>query len=150
MRGTTVVSAHEERGHLVFVLGVRSAFAVEQLRTRLQRSMTRIVRDAAGEFLGIVEQKDATPEQQAIREVNMSTYVFHAPDLLVALKRLGNNNAQREYYITDCPAILRGLGREVRARAVLEPVESLSINTPDELKVVERVILDAPQGTAGS
>ena len=110
----------------------------------------RIVRDAAGEFLGIVEQKDATPEQQAIRVVNMSTYVFHAPDLLVALKRLGNNNAQREYYITDCPAILRGLGREVRARAVLEPVESLSINTPDELKVVERVILDAPQGTAGS
>ena len=110
----------------------------------------RIVRDAAGEFLGIVEQKDATPEQQAIREVNMSTYVFHAPDLLVALKSLGNNNAQREYYITDCPAILRGLGREVRARAVLEPVESLSINTPDELKVVEQVILDGPQGKAGS
>ncbi len=102
----------------------------------------RIVRDESGEFLGIVEQKDATPEQQAICEVNMSTYVFHAPDLLVALKQLGNDNAQREYYITDCPAILRRLGRGVRARPVLEPVESLSINTPDELKVVERVLLD--------
>jgi bifunctional UDP-N-acetylglucosamine pyrophosphorylase/glucosamine-1-phosphate N-acetyltransferase/UDP-N-acetylglucosamine pyrophosphorylase len=70
--------------------------------------------------------------------------------LLVALKSLGNNNAQREYYITDCPAILRGQGREVRAKAVLQPVESLSINTPEELKIVEQVILDGPQSAAGS
>ena len=48
VRGTVVLEAREERSHLLLVLGVRSAFAVEQLRTRLLRSVTRIVRDAAG------------------------------------------------------------------------------------------------------
>ncbi len=97
----------------------------------------RIVRDAAGQFLGIVEQKDATPEQLKITEVNMSTYVFHGPDLLDSLKDLGTDNRQREYYLTDCPGILRTKGNDVRAMPVLRPCEALSVNTLEELAVVE-------------
>ncbi|TVS17277.1 MAG: glycosyl transferase family 2 [Planctomycetaceae bacterium] len=97
----------------------------------------RIVRDDSGQFLGIVEQKDATPEQLEITEVNMSTYVFHGPDLIESLKKLGTDNRQQEYYLTDCPGILRAEGKDVRALAVLRPCEALSVNTLEELAVVE-------------
>jgi bifunctional UDP-N-acetylglucosamine pyrophosphorylase/glucosamine-1-phosphate N-acetyltransferase/UDP-N-acetylglucosamine pyrophosphorylase len=98
----------------------------------------RIVRNAAGDFTGIVEEKDATDVQRAIREVNVSTYVFDAAELLSALERLTDHNAQGEYYITDCPAILWGAGRKVQALQVLQPCEALSINSVEELAVVER------------
>jgi len=97
----------------------------------------RIVRDAAGEFAGIVEERDATPAQRAIREVNLSCYVFEAAELLWALERLKADNVQREYYLTDCPGLLRRSGRRVEALPALKPVEALSINTPEELAIVE-------------
>ena len=92
----------------------------------------RIVRDAAGEFVGIVEEKDATPEQRAITEVNLSTYVFDAQDLLWRPRPITADNSQREYYLTDCPASCwpRASGsRPARAQAC----EALSINSPEEL-----------------
>ncbi len=100
----------------------------------------RIVRDEAGRFLGIVEHKDATPEQRMITEVNMSTYLFDTPDLLKALSLLRNDNAQGEYYLTDCPALLREHGRPVEALPVLKACEALSINNPDELAIVDQTM----------
>ncbi len=97
----------------------------------------RIVRDRSGGFLGIVEHKDATQEQLAIREVNMSTYVFDCRALLDVLRRLSNDNAQGEFYLTDCPALLLESGKRVDALPVLRPCEALSINTIEELKHVE-------------
>ncbi len=97
----------------------------------------RIVRSESGEFTGIVEHKDATPEQLQIKEVNVSTYVFAPQQLLGSLAKLTDNNAQREYYVTDCPAILLGEGKPVRALKVLEPCEALSINNREELAEVE-------------
>jgi bifunctional UDP-N-acetylglucosamine pyrophosphorylase/glucosamine-1-phosphate N-acetyltransferase/UDP-N-acetylglucosamine pyrophosphorylase len=97
----------------------------------------RIVRDAAGEFAGIVEEKDATEEQRKISEVNMSTYVFDASELVHALDLLKNDNRQKEYYLTDCPGILKKEGKVVKALPVLQPCEALSINTVDELATVE-------------
>ncbi len=100
----------------------------------------RIFRDAAGEFVGIVEEKDATEEQKKITEVNMSYYVFHSPDLLEALTHLKTDNSQGEYYITDTPAVLKKLGKTVLALPVLQPIESLGINTIDELGAVEEAM----------
>ena len=54
----------------------------------------RILRDSAGRFLRIVEERDCTPEEQAIREVNPSCYVFELPALWDALDRIGTSNAQ--------------------------------------------------------
>jgi bifunctional UDP-N-acetylglucosamine pyrophosphorylase/glucosamine-1-phosphate N-acetyltransferase/UDP-N-acetylglucosamine pyrophosphorylase len=105
----------------------------------------RIVRDAQGAFQAIVEEKDATPEQRAIREVNMSTYVFDAPALLRSLGQLKNDNRQGEYYITDCPGILLAEGADVRALPVLKPCEALSVNTVDDLRIVEAALEDAAQ-----
>jgi bifunctional UDP-N-acetylglucosamine pyrophosphorylase / glucosamine-1-phosphate N-acetyltransferase len=102
----------------------------------------RIVRDAHGEFQAIVEEKDATPEQRQIQEVNMSTYVFHAPELVHALQLLKNENKQQEYYLTDCPGILLHEQKPVLALPVLQPCEALSINTPEELMAVEARMLE--------
>ena len=97
----------------------------------------RIVRDQEGEFTGIVEHKDATAEQLAIREVNMSTYLFQTQDLLQVLEQLSDDNAQSEYYLTDCARLLREAGRPVAAVPVLKECESLSINNVDELQQVD-------------
>ena len=70
-------------------------------------------------------------------EVNMSTYLFDCRALLGALDRLSNHNKQGEYYITDCPGILKSDGLDVRALAVLRPCEALSINTVEDLRIVE-------------
>ncbi|MGB7347735.1 MAG: sugar phosphate nucleotidyltransferase, partial [Pirellulaceae bacterium] len=100
----------------------------------------RIVRDADGNFTGIVEHKDATDEQLAIDEVNMSTYLFKTADLLDSLDRLSNDNAQAEYYLTDCARLLNEAGQKVEALPVLKPCESLSINNKDELKLVDETM----------
>ena len=100
----------------------------------------RIVRDSAGEFQAIVEEKDASPEQKLITEVNMSYYLFHTPDLLEVLTHLQTNNAQKEYYLTDSPGMLRAQGKRVLALPILKPVESLGINTVAEAELAERAM----------
>jgi UDP-N-acetylglucosamine pyrophosphorylase len=97
----------------------------------------RIVRNKKGEFQSIVEERDASPEQRAITEVNLSTYVFRPDALLSALDQLTSNNVQGEYYLTDCPGVLKKARQKVEALCVLKPCESLSINTPEELAAVE-------------
>jgi bifunctional UDP-N-acetylglucosamine pyrophosphorylase / glucosamine-1-phosphate N-acetyltransferase len=110
------------------------------LRKDDPHGLGRIVRGADGRFQRIVEQKDATPAQLAIKEVNMSTYLFDNQALLNSLAQLQNNNAQGEFYLTDCPAILLADDKLVDAIPVLEPCEALSINTIDELAAVEAMM----------
>lgn len=100
----------------------------------------RIVRDSRGEFLKIVEQRDATPEQQAIREINVGCYVFDSSSLLAALKRLQPNNAQGELYLTDCCELIRQSGERVIAACKLDIVEALGVNTRAELARVHRAL----------
>jgi bifunctional UDP-N-acetylglucosamine pyrophosphorylase/glucosamine-1-phosphate N-acetyltransferase len=93
----------------------------------------RILRDSAGRFLRIVEERDCNPEEKAIREVNPSCYVFDLPGLWDALDRLDTSNAQGEYYLTDAPALLQTLGRKVIALPVLQPDDILGVNTRQHL-----------------
>jgi UDP-N-acetylglucosamine diphosphorylase/glucosamine-1-phosphate N-acetyltransferase len=97
----------------------------------------RIVRDDDGRFESIVEQHDASPEQLAISEVNMSTYLFDMCQLRAALAKLDTENSQSEYYLSDCPGILKANGHRVEALDVLKPCEGLSINTIEQLHEVE-------------
>ena len=101
----------------------------------------RILRDVDGNFTGIVEEKDATDEQRRIREVNMTYYVFRGTALAAGLTQLRNSNAQREYYLTDVPGILRATGERINAAPLLDPVESLAVNTVEEAAAVEAEIL---------
>lgn len=97
----------------------------------------RVVRDSAGQFAKIVEEKDTTADEKKITEVNLSCYVFNSRDLLSALEKIRPDNAQGEFYLTDCPGVLKAAGKDVRALCVLQPCEALSINTPVELAAVE-------------
>ena len=67
----------------------------------------RIVRDEEGNVLKIVEEVDATPEEKAIKEVNISFYCFRTDALLESFKELKPNNRKNEYYLTDCIGIIR-------------------------------------------
>lgn len=93
----------------------------------------RILRDSAGRFLAIVEQRDCTPEEAAIREINPSCYVFELPVLWDALEKLDTGNAQGEYYLTDAPALLMQMGRKVAALPLLDADDVLGVNTRQHL-----------------
>jgi bifunctional UDP-N-acetylglucosamine pyrophosphorylase/glucosamine-1-phosphate N-acetyltransferase len=93
----------------------------------------RILRDSAGRFLRIVEQRDCTPEEAAIREINPSCYVFEMPGLWDALDQLDTTNAQGEYYLTDAPELLIRMGRSVAALPVLDAEDVLGVNTREHL-----------------
>lgn len=98
----------------------------------------RIVRDASGNFQRIVEQKDATPEEQAIREINSGMYVFRSADLSDSLMQIRNDNAQKEYYLTDTIEIIHnqshsGDGIAVGAMATERADETRGVNTTEQL-----------------
>ncbi len=107
----------------------------------------RVIRDDQGQFVGIVEEKDATDEQRKINEVNLSCYIFNSQELLKALDELSPENAQGEYYVTDCPGIMMNQGKSVRAADVLQACEALSINTVDQLAVVEATMREMRTAT---
>lgn len=100
----------------------------------------RIQRDAHNRFARIVEAKDATPAQLAIREVNPSYYCFRTADLFDALTRVTNANASGEYYITDVFELLLQAGRCVRVVDAVPPQEVLSVNTPQQLAEVDAIL----------
>lgn len=108
--------------------------------TEANHGLGRIVRDSSGEFQAIVEQKDATPEQEAIREINTGCYVFDCQALLSALTQLQANNKQGELYLTDCPAIMKSDGWPVLASQSFDITEAMGVNTRVQLAEVRKAI----------
>jgi len=102
----------------------------------------RIIRDGTGAVAAIVEQRDASAEQRAIREINTGIYLFDSEALLSALDRISPDNDQGEYYLTDAIAILVGDGRPVRALITDDPDEVMGINTRVQLAQAERIARD--------
>ncbi len=93
----------------------------------------RVVRDTTGAVRAIVEAKDATREQRAIREINAGLYAFDVGPLTGVLGGLQPQNAQGEYYLTDVIGLLRAAGHEVHAFPAADPAEALGVNTVAEL-----------------
>lgn len=100
----------------------------------------RILRDPEGGFARIVEDKDCTPEEREIKELNVGVYVFEARQLWRALTTLRPNNAQGEYYLTDAPVWLAAQGEKVGVSAACTPQEMLGVNTVEQLQEVEEYI----------
>ncbi len=105
----------------------------------------RIIRDGMGRVERIVEKRDLTPDLAHVREVNGGTYIFDAAALLTRLDRLGADNAQKEYYLTDVVGLLRGDGLAVAA-VEGDALEMQGVNTRKELarcdKAARNTILD--------
>jgi bifunctional UDP-N-acetylglucosamine pyrophosphorylase/glucosamine-1-phosphate N-acetyltransferase len=113
-----------------------AACVIGTAETTRNEGLGRIVRNAAGAFRCIVEQKDATPEQQTITEINTGCYAFSTPLLLNSLHQVRPNNSQAEYYLTDCPRILMDQGHGVSAVCSLTIEEALGVNTRVQLSEV--------------
>ncbi len=100
----------------------------------------RILRDEQGHVVGVVEQKDATPAQLAIREANVSGYCVRRDLLFDALDRLRNENAQKEYYITDIVGILAKDGRIVEPCVAADATECMGINDRVQLAQAQKMM----------
>jgi bifunctional UDP-N-acetylglucosamine pyrophosphorylase/glucosamine-1-phosphate N-acetyltransferase len=105
----------------------------------------RVIRDEKGEFIEIIEQLDATPQQREIREIFPSYYCVRIEDLLYALPRLKNENAKNEYYLTDIFGILRQAGKKVLAVQAVTQEDVLSVNTRQQLQDVDAAMQDRIQ-----
>jgi bifunctional UDP-N-acetylglucosamine pyrophosphorylase/glucosamine-1-phosphate N-acetyltransferase len=99
----------------------------------------RVIRDAHGRVLDVVEQKAGTPEQLAIREANMGIYCFRADLFWKHIDEIRPNNPAREYYLTDMPAILTRAGHTVEAMQIDDPAEALGINDRAQLAMVDAI-----------
>ena len=100
----------------------------------------RVVRDAAGRFARIVEGKDASPEGRALGEINSRIYAFDRELLERELPRLTDDNAQKEYYLTDVLGYAVGDGAAVAALPVDDPAEVLGVNSRLELAEVDALL----------
>ncbi len=98
----------------------------------------RIVRGAGGRVLSIVEEKDATPEQREIQEVNTGILLAPTQMLRSWLAKLRNNNSQSEYYLTDIVAMAVELGVAVHTVQAAHAWEVEGINSKQQLAVLER------------
>lgn len=129
---------HREEGNVCTLL---SGISEEEL------PYGRVIRSAEGGFARIVEDKDCTPEEKAVRELNAGVYLFRAPELFEALRHLRCDNAQGEYYLTDVPAWLLEHGGKVGVCSTCTPEEMLGVNTPAQLEQVEQTLLQREQNT---
>lgn len=102
----------------------------------------RVVRDSAGRVVAIIEARDATPAQLAINEINTGIYLVRAGLLRAAIAELRNDNAQREFYLTDIVAIARGHGRDVVAWRAPDAAEFAGINSREDLALMETQVRD--------
>ena len=100
----------------------------------------RIIRNDRGQFEKIVEQKDASEEEQKVREINSGIYCFESKDLFEALKRVEPKNQQGEYYLTDVAEIILKTGRKVEVFVHSDARELSGINTRAELAEFENLI----------
>ncbi|WP_089774794.1 bifunctional UDP-N-acetylglucosamine diphosphorylase/glucosamine-1-phosphate N-acetyltransferase GlmU [Ruania alba] len=88
----------------------------------------RVVRDAEGQIAKIVEHRDASPDELAIKEMNSGVYVMDSEVLRSALARVDRNNDQGEVYLTDVMALARSEGRAVRAVVTDDPMLVEGVN----------------------
>lgn len=100
----------------------------------------RIIRDENGSFKGVVEDRDCTPEQKKINELNVGIYVFDSKKLFSCLGELKNSNAQGEYYLTDVPTIMMSKGYKIGTYTTHDDTEILGVNTPEELALCESLL----------
>ncbi|MBS5910838.1 MAG: bifunctional UDP-N-acetylglucosamine diphosphorylase/glucosamine-1-phosphate N-acetyltransferase GlmU [Paenibacillus macerans] len=100
----------------------------------------RVIRGENGTVERIVEQKDCSPEEAAVQEINTGTYCFDNAKLFAALEKVTNNNAQQEYYLTDVIGILVQAGEIVEGYAAQDHRESIGVNDRVALAEAEAVM----------
>jgi bifunctional UDP-N-acetylglucosamine pyrophosphorylase / glucosamine-1-phosphate N-acetyltransferase len=148
----------EARGVLVLLSGDVPLLTADTLKRVVDRHQSRrasatvvtaVVDDPTGygrivrvgeQIARIVEQKDATPTEHQIREINSGIYAFSVEGLFDAVRSIATENAQREYYLPDLIGIYRQRGLIVETFTVSNPDEIHGINSRSELAAVSRIL----------
>nr|WP_176308696.1 bifunctional UDP-N-acetylglucosamine diphosphorylase/glucosamine-1-phosphate N-acetyltransferase GlmU [Micromonospora sp. NBS 11-29] len=128
-----LVEAHESDGAAATVLAAEVPDPT---------GLGRIVRDGQGRLAQIVEERDATPEQRALREINAGIYAFDVARLREALGKLSTDNDQGEEYLTDVFALLRDAGEPVAVHRAADHMETLGCNDRVELAGLRGLLRD--------
>ena len=108
----------------------------------------RVIRGPDGSFDAIVEQADATAEQRAVKEINLSYYCFRSDVLFDALPRVTPKNKQGEIYLTDVPGLVKQDGGRVTVVDRVPLEEGLGVNDPQQRETAEKIL--QTRGGAGS
>ncbi|MCM3703866.1 bifunctional UDP-N-acetylglucosamine diphosphorylase/glucosamine-1-phosphate N-acetyltransferase GlmU [Paenibacillus macerans] len=146
--GTTVVICGDtplvtaETLEALFELHTRKGAAATVLTAKMDnpQGYGRVIRGENGTVERIVEQKDCTPEEAAVQEINTGTYCFDNAKLFAALEKVTNDNAQQEYYLTDVIGILVQAGEIVEGYAAQDHRESIGVNDRVALAEAEAVM----------
>ena len=110
------------------------------LKSKAKNDFGRIVRDEDGSFLKIVEHREATDKEKEVDEFNSGVYCFDKNLFFKALSSVGDNNLQKEYYLTDTIEYSVKSGYHVASVQTEDTDEIIGINSPDDLKRVERLL----------
>jgi bifunctional UDP-N-acetylglucosamine pyrophosphorylase/glucosamine-1-phosphate N-acetyltransferase len=121
------------------VLRDRDALTLLTLALENPHGYGRILRDDAGKVLRIVEEKDATPEQRAVREINTGILAAPTRQLREWVNRLHNHNAQGEYYLTDIIEQAVQQGVDIRTVHPAHAWEVMGVNNKAQLAELERI-----------
>nr|WP_159888068.1 bifunctional UDP-N-acetylglucosamine diphosphorylase/glucosamine-1-phosphate N-acetyltransferase GlmU [Paenibacillus puerhi] len=124
-----MIKLHQERGAAATILTAD----IDQ-----PKGYGRIIRDKDGFVTKIVEEKDCTPEERLVKEINTGTYCFDNRKLFAALAQVKNDNAQNEYYITDVIGILNAQGERIDGYVLDDASESIGVNDRIALSEAEQ------------
>jgi bifunctional UDP-N-acetylglucosamine pyrophosphorylase / glucosamine-1-phosphate N-acetyltransferase len=154
----TAPGLERAQGTLLLLYGDAPALSVGTLKTLVDRHVaagaaatvvTAVLDDPYGygrvirsgeQIARIVEEKDASPAEREIREVNSGIYAFALDGLFDALRSIAADNAQGEYYLPDLVAVFRRRGRRVETMTVADPAEIRGINSRSELAAASRIV----------
>lgn len=100
----------------------------------------RIIRDKKGKLIKIIEEKDCTEEEKRIKEVNSSVYVVKSEDVFESLKKIRNDNKQKEYYLTDIISIYKDEKKKIGTFLLEDEKEIFGINSLKDLKEAENML----------
>jgi UDP-N-acetylglucosamine diphosphorylase/glucosamine-1-phosphate N-acetyltransferase len=124
----SLISEHQSRNAIATVLSVNLTNPT---------GYGRIIRDDSGNLSRIVEEKDATPFERKVTEINSGIYVFDAQTLFSIIDKIDRKNAQGEYYLTDTFALLIAQGKPVAVAITNDRIEVSGVNTKDQLAELE-------------
>ena len=130
---TPLLTRHVLEGLVQEHRATQAAVTILSFEPRFPLPYGRVVRNGKGDVQAVIEERDATPEQRAITELNSSVYVFRPEVLWPALERLDSNNAQGELYLTATIEHLVAAGEKVAAHRSPDPDAPVGVNTRADL-----------------
>ncbi len=105
----------------------------------------RIIKDGSGNILRIVEEKDASEEEKAVKEINSGVYIIDRNELFDSLKNISSDNAGKEYYLTDVIGVMKSKGKKIGTHFISDNTEIQGINTVEQLKAAECIMKERNQ-----